>query len=210
MNRLPLFPLSIVVFPGEELRLHIFEPRYRQMVQDCIRENITFGITPYLEGQSLTWGTELRLLDIVKIYEDGKMDIKAIGIGWFEIKEFYRIMHGKLYPGGVVQSMPWNSDSDIVLSKKIIKLIDELYTIMKITNVEILPAEHFKTYQIAHKLGMNITQEIELLTISNETEKQMYLINHLETLIPVVREAENLRKRAELNGHYQNIIPPSF
>ena len=207
---IPLFPLSIVVFPGEELKLHIFEPRYKQLVHDCIKDDSTFGIPPYLEGHSLKYGTELKLIDVVKTYEDGNLDIKAKGIGWFEINEFYRIKHGKLYPGGIITDMPWDQDGVIVYSTNLVALIEELYTIMKIKNVSVKPAEHFKTYQIAHKVGLNIDQELTLLTIPNEIDKQLYLIHHLENLIPIVREAENLRKRAELNGHFQNVIPPNL
>jgi ATP-dependent Lon protease len=209
-RQIPLFPLSMVVFPGEELKLHIFEPRYKQLIYDCFKDDLTFGIPPYLEGMSIKYGTEIKLVDIVKTYEDGKMDIKAKGIGWFEINEFYKIMHGKLYPGGIITSMPWGQDTDIVYSVKLVELIDELYNIMKIKNVIIKPAPEFRTYQLAHKVGLNIEQELQLLLIPNEIDKQIYLIKHLENLIPIVREAENLRKRAELNGHFQNVIPPKL
>ncbi len=209
-EKMPLFPLSIVVFPGEELRLHIFEPRYRQLVYDCSENKQTFGIPPYLEGKRMQYGTELELTEVVKTYQDGKMDIKAKGIGWFEINEFYTIMPGKLYPGGVVTKKKWEQNGDIVYSTQLVTLIRELYQIMKIDNVQVAYPENFRTYQLAHKLGLNTEQELELLVIPEETERQLYLIKHLETLIPIVREAENLRKRAELNGHFQNVIPPNI
>jgi ATP-dependent Lon protease len=47
---LPLFPLNLVVFPHEKLNLHIFEPRYRQLVRDCLEQNLTFGIPPFLDN----------------------------------------------------------------------------------------------------------------------------------------------------------------
>lgn len=210
MCTLPLFPLSLVVFPGEELRLHIFEPRYKQLIHDCTQNGLTFGIPPYFEGKDLVYGTELSIIEIVKRYDDGKMDIKAKGEGWFRIEEFSKIMHGKLYPGGEITRLPWNDTSDIIFAQQLVALIGELYATMRITNVPIQPPETFRTYQLAHKLGLNIDQEMELLLISDEVDKQLYLINHLHKLLPNVKEAENLRKRAELNGHFQNIIPPNF
>jgi hypothetical protein len=209
-NQLPMFPLSIVVFPGEDLNLHIFEPRYRQLVYDCLKDDLAFGIPPYFEGKGLKKGAELRLIKVAKIYEDGTMDIKAKGIGWFEIIEFFRIMHGKLYPGGIIKRMPWSDESDFTNNVKLISLIGQLYDIMKITNVKIPPPDKFRTYTLAHKVGLNIDQELELLSITEEPERQLYLIDHLEHLIPIVREAENLRKRAELNGHFQNVISPDI
>lgn len=207
---MPLFPLSMVVLPGEELKLHIFEPRYKQMFFDIKTNNISFGIPPYLEGKSLKYGTELELIEIVKQYEDGKLDIKAKAIGWFEISAFYKIMPGKLYPGGEVKRMPWSDEGDFLLNIKLVDLIKELYEIMKIHNVFVQSPENFKTYQLIHKVGMDIDQELHMLTLHDETDKQIYMISHLESLLPVVRQAEELRKRAELNGHFQNVIPPKL
>ncbi len=210
MVTLPLFPLSIVVFPGEELKLHIFEPRYQQLVHDCNKDDITFGIPPYLDGKSLKYGTELRLTEISKTYADGKIDIQAKGIGWFVIDDFFRIMHGKLYPGGNIQRMSWTENADIVYSTLIVTLIEDLYKTMKINNIQIPTATKYRTFHLAHKIGLNIEQELQLLTISNEVDRQVFIIEHLEHLLPIVKDAENLRKRAELNGHFQLIIPPEI
>ena len=79
---------------------------------------------------------------------------------------------------------------------------------MNITNVKIENAEKFRSYQLGHKLGLSIDQELEMLMIAEESERQLFLISHLEHLLPLVQQAETLRKRAELNGHFQNIIPP--
>lgn len=207
---IPLFPLSIVVFPGEELKLHIFEPRYKQLIHDCKRDDLKFGIPPYIEGKSLRIGTELQLKEIKKVYEDGKMDIIATGTGWFEIVEFYRILQGKLYPGGTVIKNRWDNESDIVMNARLVELIEELYTIMKITNVPVPSPSSFKTYMLGHKLGLNIDQEMHLLILEDEVSKLQYLINHLENLIPMLIETENLRRKAEMNGHFQNILPPGL
>ena len=73
---LPQFPLSIVAFPGEKVNLHIFEPRYRQLVSECFDNNTCFGIAPFYNGELIFYGTEMKVLEISKVYEDGKMDIK--------------------------------------------------------------------------------------------------------------------------------------
>jgi ATP-dependent Lon protease len=210
MTLIPVFPLSMVVFPGEVLKLHIFEPRYKQLISDCNDKKLSFGIPPYIEGKSLKYGTELSEIEIVKTYPDGKLDIKAKAISWFEIITFYRIMPGKLYPGAEIVRRSWTNLGDILYSKNLVELITELYVLMKIDNVVIPPPDWIKTYMLAHKLGLNIDQELELLVIEDEVDRQLYLINHLENLIPILKEAENLRKKAELNGHFQNMIPPNF
>ena len=208
MEFLPMFPLSMVAFPGEEVRLHIFEPRYKQLINDCFARETSFGIPPYFEGKSLEIGTEMMVAQIVRRYNDGKMDIKAIGTGWFRIVEFQKVADGKLYPGGYIERMPWTDDTDPELNITLTALIKELYTVMNITNVKIPDHLDFRTWDLIHKIGLSTQQELELLQLTLESEKQEYLIKHLNQLLPVVRESEKIRKRAELNGHFQYLEPP--
>ncbi|RMF03686.1 MAG: peptidase, partial [Bacteroidetes bacterium] len=105
LRELALFPLQIVVFPGESVNLHIFEPRYRQLVADCQGKGHTFGIPPYHNGRILEYGTELRLVEIVKTYPQGEMDIRTQGMGIFRIKEFFPKLHDRLYAGGLVEDI---------------------------------------------------------------------------------------------------------
>ena len=57
---LPLFPLDMVVFPRQQVLLHIFEPRYRELIGDCETDGITFGISPFLADGLANFGTEVR------------------------------------------------------------------------------------------------------------------------------------------------------
>ncbi len=205
---LPLFPLSIVVFPGEITKLHIFEPRYKQLINDCFDTSTSFGIPTYIEGKDLSLGTEMTVSKIAHIHDNGNMDIICQAIGWFYIKEFYRITPNKLYPYGIIEEQPWDDESDFNLNLKIIELIEELYDLMNIKDVIIPQPNEFKSYHLAHKLGLSIHQEMALLELPNEVDKQVFIANHLNHLIPILRDAETMRKRAELNGHFQNLIPP--
>ncbi|HEY0108163.1 MAG TPA: LON peptidase substrate-binding domain-containing protein, partial [Fibrella sp.] len=74
---IPLFPLSLVVYPGEDLNLHIFEPRYRQLVSECIEEEKTFGIPAFIENKLPGYGTEVHVTTLHKRYDDGRMDVKT-------------------------------------------------------------------------------------------------------------------------------------
>jgi len=76
-KKIPLFPLSLVAFPGEELNLHIFEKRYRQLVKDCMANELSFGIVTVLDKKLSDIGTEMEILEISHIYGDGKMDIRT-------------------------------------------------------------------------------------------------------------------------------------
>ena len=83
MQLYPLFPLELVVFPFEELNLHIFEPRYRQLINDCEKHEALFGIPTFRKGQALDYGSLVKLVKIEKKYPDGRMDIRTKGVQTF-------------------------------------------------------------------------------------------------------------------------------
>jgi ATP-dependent Lon protease len=91
---LPLFPLRLVVFPGEKLNLHIFEPRYKQLIHECETEGITFGINAFINDTMMPLGTEIKLLSIAKHYENGEMDICTEGVKVYEIEKFHKEPNG--------------------------------------------------------------------------------------------------------------------
>ena len=66
-NFIPIFPLSIVVFPGEEVNLHIFEPRYKQLIKECFSDVKPFGIPSIINNQTGELGTLVKVVEIVKV-----------------------------------------------------------------------------------------------------------------------------------------------
>lgn len=206
---LPLFPLNLVVFPGEDLNLHIFEERYRELIHECKSDGISFGI-PFFrgEGSALKYGTSLTLLSIEKVYPDGRMDIKTKGQQVFEIQSFESKMYGKLYPGGKVQFKdPIDSDA-VHVKEEIIEGIQEMYEIMKIDKPIPSSSASFFSYQVAHHIGMTPGQEYEVLSKASEDERLDFILTHLRSMVPATREMENLRLKVQMNGHFKNIIPP--
>ncbi|MCK5442184.1 MAG: LON peptidase substrate-binding domain-containing protein, partial [Maribacter sp.] len=85
--RLPLFPIKSIFFPGETVPLHIFEERYKQLIKDCRKEAITFGMPVYIHNQ-ITYGTEAQLVEVVNTYEGGEMDVVCVGRQVFKINTF--------------------------------------------------------------------------------------------------------------------------
>lgn len=207
---LPLFPLNIVAFPGEKLNLHIFEPRYRQLIRECEELGTTFIICPHLKGENLPIGTEMKLTKIAKKYKNGKMDIRTEGIGLVKIHAFYKTIIGKLYPGAEYSYLSWDDDSDFAKNKQLLKLLKELYTLMNVDNIVLKSPIKFRTYQVAHKVGFSFQQELDFLHLGQEKERQDYMLDHLQKVLPVMKEMEEMRIKAKMNGHFQNLIPPKF
>lgn len=207
---LPCFPLKLVAFPGEALNLHIFEPRYKQLITECRDSEKTFIICPHHEGKNLPIGVEMKLLEIAKKHPNGNMDVKTMGTTPVRIDAFYKTIIGKLYPGVEIQRQPWNTDSDYGLSEKIIEALGDLYELMGVQEVKLSTAEKFKTVDVVHKVGFSFEQEIAFLKISDETDRQEFMLDHLKRIVPVVKQMEEMKKRARLNGHFKHVIPPDF
>jgi hypothetical protein len=205
---LPVFPLNLVAFPGEKLNLHIFEPRYRQLFRECEKENKSFVVCPHYKGSNVPIGTEMILLGIEKKYPNGKMDVRTQGIKLVKIVAFYKNIIDKLYGGVEVKYLPWDDKSDFQLNQILLEKLIQLYKIVDINEVPLGDSLSFRTFQVAHKVGFSFEQELEFLEIGSEKDRQSYMINHLEKFIPIVYEAEEMKRRARLNGHFKEAIPP--
>ncbi|MEZ0541803.1 LON peptidase substrate-binding domain-containing protein [Fibrella arboris] len=208
---LPLFPLSLVVYPGEDLNLHIFEPRYRQLVDECIDDEKTFGIPAYIDNKLPGYGTEVHVTTLHKRYEDGRMDVKTKGLRIFRLVDFQNPVPDKLYAGGRVQLLePEAVDAPGTYLTPLLDRLGRLYDLLQIeTDYDPAKSPLF-SYRIAHKVGLSIEQEYELLTIETENERQQLLIRHLDKVIPVVADMERTKDRIKMNGHFKNLDPLNF
>ena len=106
---MPLFPLNVVLFPGMALPLHIFEPRYREMINRCLDENLAFGVVLIKEGPEVGGDAEPRRVGtaarIVKVdrQPDGRMNIQVVGTRRFRIEA---LNHDRAYLTGRVRHFP--------------------------------------------------------------------------------------------------------
>ena len=207
-DMMPIFPLSIVVFPGEKINLHIFEPRYKQLLEETRAFGTNFAVAPYFEGKDLNYATEVRLDKTVKVYKDGKSDITLYGMHVVKILEFFPKRPQKLYPAAEILPMDFTDNFDVLLNMDIIDRLKRLYQSMNIQNINLKEPQNFRCSDIGHKVGFTIDQELEFMLINNELDRSHYMLDHLDQFIPQVLMMEELRKKAQLNGHFQNIKPP--
>jgi uncharacterized protein len=210
-NFIPIFPLSIVVYPGESLNLHIFEPRYKQLINECHKDAKPFGIPTVVNNKLNEMGTLVRITEMVNVSQNGEMDIKTKGISIFRILEVIKKVPDKLYSGAIV-NYPANS-TDIhnsELLKKVLNALRQLHKLLKIHKEFKKPDEEINAYDIAHHVGLSLEEEYELLELSREDQRQEYLKRHLSKVLPVIAEMETLKKRVKLNGHFKNLSSFDF
>lgn len=201
---IPLFPLKLVAFPGEDLSLHIFEPRYKQLINDVLETDSTFGIAVYLD-KLMSFGSEVKLKEVSKVYEDGRMDIKTIGVRVFEILSFDNPMTGKLYAGGRVVFKDDNIKVPESLYAKFLFYLKELFRLMNYT-IELIPLQ-VDSFTFAHKIGLKLEEEYDLLLMDRESDRIQYLIRHLLKVIPILRDIEVAKEKIKKNGHFKNLDP---
>ena len=205
---LPLFPLNLVVYPHEELNLHIFEERYRQLINECLETGNTFGIPAFINNKLPGFGTEMRVTALHKGYDDGRMDIKTIGMRIFRIATFENPSPGKLYAGGLVEVLESEPETGDHLDELLVKLT-QLYHLLQIKS-DIDETAPLLSFRVAHKIGLSVEDEYKLLTFEHENERQQFLIRHLDQVLPVVSEMERTKDRIKMNGHFKNLDPLKF
>jgi len=208
VKEIPLFPLNLVVFPGEELNLHIFEPRYKQLVNDCLETKTTFGIPSYVLTK-IEYGTEVKIREVSRTYDDGRMDIKTEGLRIFRVQDFQNPWNNKLYSGGPVELIPMKDDSDAQLGLKLMELCLELFEWLHMEE-EIRIDHPDDIYRVIHKIGLRPEEEYDLIKMTKESERQQYLVGHLERLIPALERAEKAKEKIRLNGHFKHFDPLKF
>ncbi len=209
-NFIPIFPLGIVVYPGEHLNLHIFEPRYKQLITECSEQKKPFGIPTVIDNKVQDYGSLVVITEISKVYDNGEMDIRSQGERVFRILELIREIPDKLYSGAIVNYPESYDQGNPELMRKVMAGIRDLHEMLKV-NKDFKKADtELKCYDVAHHIGLSLEEEYELLMLTDERQRQQYLKRHLTRVIPMVAGMEQLKEKIKLNGHFKNLSGFNF
>lgn len=209
-NFIPIFPLGIVVYPGEQLNLHIFEPRYKQLITECHQQKKEFGIPTVIDHKLQDMGSLVEILEISKVYDNGEMDIRTKGGRVFRILEVIKEIPDKLYSGAIVNYPDNREQGNIELMRKVMAGIRELHQVLKVSKEFKKSEEEINAYDVAHHAGLSLQEEYELLSLMDERQRQEYLKRHLAKTIPMVSGIEQLKEKIKLNGHFKNLQGPDW
>lgn len=199
--RIPLFPLDIVLFPGQAMPLHIFEPRYRQMTRHCMDTQSPFGVV-HASGVSLAQtGCSAMIVKILKEYEDGRSDILTAGQSAFQL---IRTHDEKPYMEADVEYLDEDFMAvDSAVSARLEELCNQCHQLLYGEDAPPFETEGgiSLAYHVASELPVDVAMRQRLLEIRSEAERQGRLVAHLAKWYPQLQQREHLRGKAAGNGH---------
>jgi uncharacterized protein len=204
-NFIPIFPLGIIVYPGEDLNLHIFEPRYKQLVNECHSGKKPFGIPAVIDNKIQDYGSLIEITELSKLHDNGEMDIKTQGVKVFRILELIKEVPDKLYSGAIVNYPETYEKGNPEIMRKVMNSIRDLHRILNVKKDFKKEDGELTCYDVAHHIGLTIGEEYELLVLTDERQRQEYLKRHLAKVIPMVASMEQLKEKIKLNGHFKNL-----
>jgi len=197
---LPLFPLDLVLFPGMALPLHIFEPRYKEMISECLAQDTQFGIVREVEDGIAQIGCSAEVATVVKRYEDGRMDIVTRGLRRFEIIE---INQERPFLQAEVKFFAETSDAGAEARKKAFDLHQSLLLMAASgqTLPTIDPPDDFLSFYLISQLPVDLDFKQTILAMPNESQRLSTLIEYYEAILPKLMKAIQAKKKSGSNGH---------
>jgi hypothetical protein len=187
-----MFPLALLPLPGELVPLHIFEPRYRQLLEEAEASDISFGIYFSHEINKSKIGSLMKLESVIKRYATGESDIIVKCIDIFSMSTLYRKFKNKSYPGGDVEM--WNVDQTILPGEELFNLYTEYMALRKIHNLMSATG----IFQIANELGLDHSLRYKFLLSDNDV-RQVILLNRIKFLSHVLMQEVKSKDVYHLN-----------
>ena len=196
---LPLFPLDVVLFPGTPLPLHIFEPRYKEMIGECLAEHRNFGVVRAVEQGLADVGCTAEIITVVKEYPDGRLDLVTEGRKRFEL---LRVSQERAF----LQAEVLMIDDEPGAAPKAdtaraVQLHSDLLAIAGAKQDLSAADPALLSFYLAGSLPLDLDFKQRLLSLRSEPERISLLISYLETILPNLRRAATARERAGGNGH---------
>jgi Lon protease-like protein len=195
---LPLFPLEIVVFPGAPLPLHIFEPRYKEMISECLAQDRPFGVVRAKESALAVIGCSATIVTVIKKYEDGRLDIAAEGVRRFEIIQVNQ--ERSFLQAEVAFFEDELSTVNKSATDTVIDLHEQLFAVLGQT-VEVERNAAFLSYHLAQELPVDLDFKQTLLEMKSEAERIETLTEYYRATIPKIEMSLRVRQQASGNGH---------
>ncbi|HEY2768663.1 MAG TPA: LON peptidase substrate-binding domain-containing protein [Solirubrobacteraceae bacterium] len=194
----PLFPLGIVALPTESVPLHIFEDRYRTMIERCLEDEQEFGIVWLSEDELKPIGCACTIDKVIERLEDGAMNILARGTRPFRLLERQEHLP---YPAGVVEFFDEHDpDTDPDVARTTRELYAELVEQATDKTLSAEELQQLDAYRMAATVEFGADAKQELLELRSETARLHLLTMLFRAALKRMELVERAQTRARSNG----------
>ena len=202
MDEIGLFPLELVLLPTERVPLHIFEPRYKEMIGECLRSGDEFGLVLEDEQGRREIGTRAAVVEVLQVFDDGRMNVIVEGHDRFRLRE---LTSGRDFPTGEVEPVEDDEDEaededEAAESGRALSLFRNLVELAAGEVDEPDDTSGPLSFQIAARVDFGIEPKQELLELRSEPARLQQLCTLLEAAIEAVQREREVRERAATNG----------
>ena len=192
MTLLPLLPLDIVLLPGSPLPLHIFEPRYKEMISECLEQHKPFGIVRASDEGVAGIGCTAEIVSVTKKYDDGRMDILTRGVERFEVLEVHEDRAFLQAEISLVED-----DETAAPAAPLVQQAVRLHAeIVKIAGAQLAGPDETASnlsFLLAGTLPLDLDFKQNLLATLSETKRLEAVVGYLEAVLPGLRRAAKAR-----------------
>lgn len=202
---IPIFPLDLIVLPGEPVPLHIFEPRYKQLLADCAptegqKQYQPFGIVYAQKTKLNEIGCTVVVDEILHKYPQGELDIMSFGSKRFRLLESHR---DKVYLTGLIE---WIEDQAEPLEtqqrQRVLQLYEQFLTLVDVEDHTIDRKKEKLSFEIAYRIHPEKPYKLKLLQSLSESERLQILQDYLEESIPQIEQAKEFKRVVRSNGYF--------
>ena len=201
MEDLGLFPLGIVLVPGEQIPLHIFEPRYRELIGECLDNDSEFGLVLGDDQEIRSVGTTAAVVEVLERHEDGRLDIVVEGRERFQILEE---TEGRSFRTAQVEELvDTGEEPDADEVERCLAAFRRLVETAEAELEESEPGSEGLAYWIASRVDFGVDAKQQLLELLSERERVVRLAELLAQAIGALRFAKTASERAAGNGRVE-------
>lgn len=201
---LGIFPLGLVIFPESVIQLHIFEQKYKNLINDCLDKDSQFGVNIILASKIQKVGCLVKIVEILKRYPDDKMDILVRGISKYLITS-QKVSNREYLEANVefLEDKPEYPDSTMI--EDCVNLYNSIAKEIKSLKLDTIDSSIFFTlspsYFFAQKAGLTNEQKYYLLQLNSEKDRLKFIYDHLSQIEPYLRETEIIERIIKSDGY---------
>jgi Lon protease-like protein len=199
MLELGLFPLSIVLVPTERIPLHIFEPRYRELIEECVANETDFGLVLATgDGAVHEIGTRASVLEVLEVLDDGRMNVVVEGGERFRLLE---LTSGRSFTTGLVE--PVIDDHDPPAAEDVERALEVFRELAETaeSDVDLPEADSSQLdFELAARVDFSVDSKQEVLAMTSPRLRLQRLAVVFEEALEAVRAEQAMRERASRNG----------